>query len=145
MDPRKLADILVGMRKEDWLQLLGAIDPPLVESISSLIECDQPGDGVTTSKLILYADALNQDMRDAETYRIIPPELRMFLESSTEVMYTLGRRLTEAVNARDQVAAIREYLEMAQGADQKCAQCELMGIIEAIEAVVNSSLLDLVA
>ncbi|MFH0850859.1 MAG: hypothetical protein V1924_07970 [Candidatus Bathyarchaeota archaeon] len=135
---------MAGIRKEDWLQVLEAIDPPLVDSISTDTGHNQPEDDVTMSKIITYANFINQSIRDAETYRMIPSELRLFLESNSEAMYTLGRRLTEAVNARDQVTVIRDYLDMAKGnSENKCIKCEIMEIIESIDAICNSSFLDI--
>lgn len=136
---------MADLRKEDWLQLLRAIDPPVFESVSSVIGQHKPEDEITYSEMISYANVINQSIRDAETYRMIPSELRQFLESDSEAMYTLARRLTQAVNARDQVTVIRDYLDMAKGTDEKCAKCELMEIVKAIEVVLNSSFLDLSA
>ncbi|MFH2111924.1 MAG: hypothetical protein ABIJ47_11775 [Candidatus Bathyarchaeota archaeon] len=131
------------MRKEDWIQILSTFDPPLTENLSNVIGYDLPENDIITSKMITFANVLNQSIRDAETYRMIPSELRLFLESNSEAMYALGRRLTEAVNARDQVTVIRDYIDMAKSnSEKKCAKCELMEIIEAIETIVNSSFLD---
>lgn len=143
INPNVVADRLTSMRKEEWLQVLSAFDPPLTENLSYVIGYDLPENDITTSKMITFANALNQSLRDAETYRTIPSEIRLFLESNSEAMFALGRRLTEAVNARDQVTVIRDYIDMAKGSsEKKCVKCEVMEIIEAIETIVNSSFLD---
>lgn len=143
INPNVLADRLVSVRKEDWIRVLSAFDPPLTENLSNVIGYNLPENDITTSKIMTFANALNQSIRDAETYRKIPSELRLFLESNSEHMYALGHRLTEAVNARNQVTVIRDYIDMAKdNSEKKCAKCELMEIIEAIETTVNSSFLD---
>lgn len=143
INPNVVADRLMNFRKEEWIQVLSAFDPPLTENLSNVTGYDLSENDITTSKLVAFASVLSQSIRDAETYRTIPSEIRLFLESNSEAMFALGRRLTEAVNARDQVTVIRDYIDIAKGSsEKKCAKCELMEIIETIETIVNSSFLD---
>jgi len=120
--------------------VLSAFDSPLIKVFKNSVEPSQPDDDSTPMKMISIVKVLNQSVRDAETYRMLPLDLRKFLESNSEAMYALSRRLKEAVNARYQVIAMRDYIEVAKGNEGQCFDCK---IIEAIEAIVNSSFLDL--
>lgn len=138
IDPTVLSGKLTRLRKEEWLRVLSLLDINLLETLTNPIEHSQR-ENDALSDVIMIVTALNQSIREAETYRMLPPDLRGFLESDSEAMYTLSRRLTEAVNARDQVNVIRDYLDVVKDSEEKCVKCKIM---ETVEALLASSFLD---
>jgi hypothetical protein len=48
---------------------------------------------------------------EVEHYRLIPEELRDFLESNPDNMFKLGTRLKQAINAKERLAELEQVLE----------------------------------
>jgi hypothetical protein len=143
-NPGIIADRLTSMNREDWLLIFEAADHSLVESLSKAIRFDQL-DKETNTKLdvISIVDTLIQCLRDAKYYRKLPTELRTFLASDHEALTILGCRLMEAVNAREQVTVIRDYLCIVNESPDKCDGCEVMEVIKAIRSILDSPLIDI--
>jgi integrase len=143
-NPRVITDKLTSMNSEDWLQIIEAIDCSLVESLFKEFKLDQQGkETITKSQVISITRILNQFIRDAEYYRKLPSELRTFLASNHEALIILGCRLMEAVNAREQVTVIRDYISILNGTPNKCDECEPMEALKAIRSIVDSPLIDI--
>jgi hypothetical protein len=60
----------------------------------------------------------DQLLVEVEHYRMIPKDLREFLESNPDNMFKLGNRLKEALKAKEKLAELERLSERT-----KCSEC----------------------
>lgn len=60
----------------------------------------------------------DQFLIEVEHYRMIPEDLRDFLESNPDNMFKLGNRLKQALKAKEKLAELKRLSEST-----KCSEC----------------------
>jgi hypothetical protein len=73
---------------------------------------------------------------EVEHYRLIPEELRAFLESTPENMFKLARRLQEAQIAQERLDEIENLLGLVNRSE--CDEKERCIVFRLIKEIINS-------
>ncbi|MBN2336674.1 hypothetical protein JXL21_14040 [Candidatus Bathyarchaeota archaeon] len=110
---------------------------PYITELRLIQEADQTRVKASTNTFVQH---LYRAFEESERYKLIPEEMRRFLESSGEATLLLGQRLTESVMSRDKLILIREMLEnnKAENAKPECEECEFRELVESISYMINN-------
>jgi hypothetical protein len=73
---------------------------------------------------------------EVEHYRLIPEELRAFIESTPENMFKLARRLQEALIAQERLDEIENLLGLVNRSE--CDEKERCIVFRLIKEIINS-------
>jgi signal transduction histidine kinase len=84
--------------------------------------------------------SLRNILLDSEYYKILPKEIRDFLESSPETMFSFIRRLNEAVSSREKIhklSSIIEHTHVESNTGLNCYRCNYFLINNQIREILN--------
>ena len=108
-------------------ELLYDIDIKSLEKIDEVSVKSPFNINITFAELLLkyeegQENALMQLFREVEYYRLLPDEIRDFLESDPSNMFILASRLKEAVASRDILNKIRKLIDTEIAKSNKMAE-----------------------
>ena len=150
MNNSYLVDKMSDIDKESWQKVVEALRSrygddhfwaraiaPYIAELRFIQEADQARVKASTNTFVQH---LYLAFEASERYKLIPEEMRRFLESSGEATLLLGQRLTESVRSRDKLILIREMLEnnRSENVKPECEECEFRVLVESINYMINN-------